>query len=205
MEEDEIAGSLTKLRCNLCDKMQAPSESTGKAHASHRQPQTNLLPLKSISREPLTTHGIWTLDTNPSYDNVLIHRNSSNRDSFSLKLCLINLLCTHPITPHPTPKQRLLVPPRKLRPIIRNPIVTPKPLPNQLIILCAFPRTPQTQIHPEHILWPYAFRLNAQIAFRIFEIYVWMFADRGKTPAAAKSIGHDGGWEVGVGIVVVGL
>jgi T-complex protein 1 subunit eta len=105
------------------------------------------------------------------YDNARItnkehHRIISTATVTSTQSCHLPspLLPTHPITLHPAPIKRSIILQPKLAPIIRQPIITPIPLPTQLVILRAPSRRAQTQHHLVHVLWRRACRFHNQCA-----------------------------------------
>lgn len=63
-----------------------------------------------------------------------------------------------PITPHPTPHKRAIIPKPKLSPIVRQPVPAPEPAPHQLVVARS-PRArppatarPQRQLHAVDVL-----------------------------------------------------
>lgn len=103
------------------------------------------------------------------------------------------LLPRHPIALDPTPIKRPIILQPKLAPIIRQPIITPIPLPSQLVIACPAARTLKTQQHLVHVLWGHTSRFHNERAFLlgggVFCFEAW---DRraGETPAAEEGVFH---------------
>lgn len=112
---------------------------------------------------------------------------------------LQNYLRSLSITLHPTPKHRLLIPPRELRPVIRQPIIEPVRRPHQFIIPRSPPRAAQRQVLSVHVLRSHALRLHAHIALYALGV----LRGRDQTPPAAQRVLHDGRGQVRVGAVLV--
>lgn len=78
-----------------------------------------------------------------------------------------------PITPHPTPEERPIIPQPKLRPIIRQLVIAPEPPPRQLITPRPTRSARALQRQRQHIrvlLRVNAQRLDRQTAFRFLAI-----------------------------------
>ena len=74
----------------------------------------------------------------------------------------------HDITPNPTPVERPIIPQPKLPPIIRQLIITPEPLPRQLVVPRPLARMRKRQLHLVRILWHHALGLDEDVALDLW-------------------------------------